>query len=159
MSSKSISIQKEDSKNKLEEICKKESDSSNGKITTYFSVLRPEGRAKMCALKANDSKQKEILQKLKNKETVTQKPKNEDEKYSASESVSKIDLSSSQSKEKLRGNICISSALKTPLSQVLRKVLKLQRVKRFGRKSPICCREKFTQSRFRSVRKEEKYIL
>lgn len=83
------------------------------KITSFFPVLRGnETRAKMCASKTGDAKQKEILQKLKNKETP--KPK---------ASSTKSDSSRSQ-------KLSVSSALKTPLSQVLRKSIEAAETKK-----------------------------
>ncbi|XP_015910909.1 histone-lysine N-methyltransferase EHMT2 [Parasteatoda tepidariorum] len=100
--------------------------SNSHKITTFFPVLRGEGRAKMCASKPGDGKQKEILQKLKSKEGVSLRGKSQELKSTAEQSQ-KSELIS-QAKEKLQGNIM--SALKTPLGQVLRKNIKSNEAKK-----------------------------
>lgn len=96
---------------------KSEASGSNSeasqKITSFFPVLRGnETRAKMCASKTGDAKQKEILQKLKNKETLKQK------------------ISSAKSESSGSQKLSVSSALKTPLSQVLRKSIEAAETKR-----------------------------
>ncbi|KAF8773102.1 Histone-lysine N-methyltransferase EHMT1 like protein [Argiope bruennichi] len=150
MSSKSNSEKKSDSSNS-----KNDSNSSGNKITTYFSVLRPEGRAKMCATKTGDSKQKEILQKLKSKDTMTLRTKSEDDKSAAIESISKIDSPLPSSKEKLRGNISVSSALKTPLSQVLRKSIEASESKKELEKTQSIKEEQPSESATSSIADEE----
>lgn len=96
---------------------KSEASGSNAdasKITSFFPVLRGnEARAKMCATKTGASKQKEMLQKLKNKEASGQKQKASTSK----DQSAKSDSSGPQGREK----VSVLSALKTPLSQVLRK--------------------------------------
>lgn len=94
----------------------KQTEGNSQKITNFFPLLRNEGRAKMCASKTDDSKQKELLKKIKGKESMTLRSKRIEKSTEKSTSIS----SSSQAKEKIR-NMSVASALKTPLSQVLRK--------------------------------------
>ncbi|XP_054715452.1 histone-lysine N-methyltransferase EHMT1-like [Uloborus diversus] len=110
----------------------KNSEMSDGKITSFFPVLRSEGRAKMSAVKAGDSKQKEMLQKLKNKETMSLRSKNLDGKSIADQNF-KTDMPN-QGKDKI-GNVTVQSALKTPLSQVLRRSIEASEIKKEKEKS------------------------
>ncbi|KFM59009.1 hypothetical protein X975_08843, partial [Stegodyphus mimosarum] len=108
-----------------------QSQSDSSKAIPFIPVIKSEGRAKMCALKTGDSKQKEMLQKLKNKEAMALRPKAQDSKLPVEQS-SKAESSTTAGKEKLRGNMSILSALKTPLSQVLRKSIEASEMKEKG---------------------------
>lgn len=94
----------------------KQGEGSSQKITNFFPILKSEGRAKMCASKTDDSKQKEMVKKMKRKESYTLRSKRQDKLNVKSNSSS----TPSHGKEKIR-NVSVTSALKTSVGQALRK--------------------------------------